>query len=214
MHSASTYAVVFDVGGVLIDWNPAYLYNDLIPDDTMRDFFLTHVCPRTWNGLQDAGLMTWHEAVAQRARLFPEFASLIAAYDAEWPKMVKGPIAGTVACLQALHAAQVPLYAITNFNAEKWAIAQALYPFLTLFRGVIVSGVEKMLKPDPGIYHLLCQRYDLDPKTCLFIDDVPANVDGARQVGMHGHVFNGADGLQPVLMQAFPHINWKDVLHG
>ncbi|MBU6234765.1 MAG: HAD family phosphatase [Alphaproteobacteria bacterium] len=191
--------IVFDVGGVLIDWDPEYLYRKLIPDDEKRAFVLKHVVSRVWNGHQDLGLHTWADAVAARTSLFPEHAEMIKAYDTRWPEMVSGVIADVPEIQAALRAKGIPVYGITNFSSEKWADAQKLWPSLTEFDGVVVSGHEKMLKPDPGIYHLLCRRYGLDAQNCLFIDDVPANVEAAKSVGMMGHVFTNASALRETL---------------
>ncbi len=200
--------VVFDVGAVLIDWNPENLYRKLIPDEAERAYFLTHVVPRIWNTHQDLGLYSWSDAVKARTALYPDYADLIAAYDVRWPEMVRGVIDGTVAIKAKLRAAGVPLYAITNFSHEKWALSQKLWPFLTEFEGIIVSGEEKILKPDPAIYTLLCKRYGLDPADCLFIDDVPVNVDAAKSVGMSGHVFTNPENLAQTL-QNYPELKFK-----
>lgn len=199
VNSTPPRIVVFDVGGVLIDWDPENLYRHLIPDNAARAHFLTHVTPRIWNGHQDLGLHSWADAVAQRIALYPEHADLIRAYDTRWPDMVAGAIEGTVALKKQLRAAGVPVYAITNYSTEKWTLSQALYPFLREFDGVVVSAHEKMVKPDPAIYRLLCQRYGLDAAECIFIDDLKANVDAAKAVGMHGHVFTSPDNLRKTL---------------
>lgn len=191
--------VVFDVGGVLIDWDPENLYRGLIPDDSERAYFLTHVCPRIWNGQQDLGLRRWAEAVEHRIGLYPAYETHIRAYDERWPEMVKGPIHETVAIKAALRAAGVPVYAITNFSTEKWAHSQVLWPFLSEFEGVVVSGEERMLKPDPAIYRLLCSRYGLNPSECLFIDDVHENVEAAKSVGMMAHRFANPSELRETL---------------
>lgn len=195
--------IVFDVGGVLLDWDPDYLYRTLIPDEAERTFFLTHVCPRIWNSQQDLGLHSWADAVQKRIALYPDYADLIKAYDARWPDMVKTPVAGTVAIKQALRQTGMPLYAITNFSSEKWALSQKLWPFLVDFDGVIVSGQEKMLKPDPAIYHLLCRRYGLEASECLFIDDVLENVEAAKSVGMMAHHFANPEGLRETLQNTY-----------
>lgn len=191
--------IVFDIGGVFIDWDPEYLYSTLIPDAAEREFFLTHVCPRIWNAHQDLGLHSWAQAVEARIKIYPQYAALIHAYNNRWADMVKGAIVETVQIKNDLRQAGIPLYAITNFSVEKWALAQTLWPFLSDFDGVIVSGAEKLLKPDPAIYRLLCQRYGLNAQDCLFIDDVPANIDAAKSVGMMGHVFTSAALLRDTL---------------
>jgi 2-haloacid dehalogenase len=199
--------VVFDVGAVLIDWDPENLYRKLIPDDAERDYFLTHITPRIWNAHQDLGL-TWPEAIEKRISIYPEYADLIRAYYDRWPEMVKGAIAGTVAIKAKLREGGIPVYAITNFNQDTWRLSQKLWPFLTEFDGIIVSGEEKMLKPDPAIYTLLCQRYNLNPADCLFIDDVPANVAGAKSAGMDAHLFTTPEALAQTL-ETYPQLKFK-----
>jgi 2-haloacid dehalogenase len=174
--------VVFDIGNVLIEWDPLHLYRRLIPEEADRARFLAEVCTPAWNLEQDRG-RTWAEAVAERAALFPEHADLIAAYDTGWQEMVPGAIAGSVAILEELEAADVPLYAISNFSAEKFVESVARFPFLGRFRGAIVSAHERLVKPDPAIFALCAERYGLDPATCVFIDDVPANIAAARAAG-------------------------------
>lgn len=191
--------VVFDIGGVLIDWDPENLYRELITDAAEREYFLKHVVSRIWNGHQDLGLHSWADAVKARTSIFPEYAALIEAYDTRWPDMVKGPVDGVPEIKAALRSAGVPLYAITNYSTEKWKISQDLWPFLTEFDGVVVSAHEKMVKPDPAIYHLLCRRYALNPEDCLFIDDLPANIEAAKSVGMKGHLFTNAGELRETL---------------
>ncbi len=197
--SRAPRVVVFDIGGVFVDWDPENLYRKLIPDDAARAHFLTHVTPPVWNAQQDLGLRSWSEAVEARAALYPEHADLIRAYDERWPEMVAGINHGTVAVQRALRAAGVPVYAITNYSAEKWDLSQQLWPALNDFDGVVVSGRERMLKPDPGIYRLLCRRYGLDAGDCVFIDDLPHNVAGAQTAGMAGILFTTPDALRTEL---------------
>lgn len=175
--------IVFDIGGVLLDWDPRHLYRKLFADEAAREWFLEHVCAPDWNREQDRG-RPWTTAVDLLARRFPEWRAEIAAFDTRWEETVASPIEGTVAILRRLHADGAPLYAITNFSAEKFEIARARYDFLSLFAGVIVSGEEKLLKPDAAIYRLLLTRYGLEAARCLFIDDVQHNVDAAREIGM------------------------------
>lgn len=190
--------VVFDIGNVLIEWDPEHLYRKLIPDAAARADFLARVCTPDWNLEQDRG-RRWAEAVAERTALFPEHAALIAAYSDRWGEMVPGEIPGSVAILEALRAAGVPLYAITNFSTEKFAEAQARFPFLTRFIDVVVSGDEGLLKPDPAIYRRLLDRNGLAAADCLFIDDSEKNVVGARAVGMQAHHFRDAPTLEAAL---------------
>jgi 2-haloacid dehalogenase len=187
--------VVFDIGNVLIQWDPRYLYRRLIPDEAEMERFLAEVCTDAWNLEQDRG-RTWAEATAERVALFPQHEALIRAYSDRWHDMVPGEVPGTVVLLEALRRRDVPLYAITNFSVEKFAEAQARFPFLRGFRDVVVSGAERLLKPDPAIYRLLLDRNGLEAAGCLFIDDSEKNVRGAEAVGMRAHHFRGAPRLE------------------
>lgn len=196
--------VVFDIGNVLIEWDPRHLYRQLIPDTAAMDRFLAEICTHDWNLQQDRG-RTWEEAVAERIALFPEHEALIRAYSERWHDMVPGEVPGTVALLEALRAAGVPLYAITNFSTEKFRECQARFPFLRGFRDVVISGVERLLKPDPAIYRLLLARNGLEAGRCLFIDDSEKNVRGAEAVGMRAHHFRDAATLAVALRElGFP----------
>lgn len=188
-------AVVFDLGGVLVDWNPQHLYRSLIPDAAERERFLADVCPQSWNERQDAGRSV-AEATAERVALFPQHAELIAAYYGRWEEMLAGAIDETVAVLEELHRRQVPLYALTNWSAELFPIARRRFTFLERFRGILVSGEEGLIKPDPAIFHLLCKRYGLTPGMSLFIDDNPANVAAAEEIGFAAHRHIDAAGLK------------------
>jgi 2-haloacid dehalogenase len=188
-------AVVFDVGGVLLDWNPRYLYRTLLPDDDAVEEFLAKVCTPAWNAEQDAG-RTWAEAVADLSARFPEHDDLIRAYDERWVEMVGGVFDDTVALLAELRAAGVRTYALTNFSAEKWEVSLEHWDFLRGFDGAVVSGVELVSKPDPAIYHLLLQRHGLSPEATFYTDDLQHNVDAARQVGISAEVFVDAGTLR------------------
>jgi len=197
--SNSITTVVFDIGNVLIEWNPEYLYVRLIPDTEERRRFLETVCTMDWNLEQDLG-RPWAEAVAVLTRQHPDKAELIRAYSDCWHEMVPGEISGTPALLAALVAQGTPLYAITNFSEEKFAEAQERFAFLkSSFRDIVVSGAERLIKPDPRIYQLLLERNGLDAEACLFIDDSEKNIEAARQLGMAVHHFRNADGLRAEL---------------
>lgn len=188
--------VVFDIGNVLIEWNPENLYRKLIPNDDERHEFLTTVCTPDWNVQQDLG-RTWTEAVEVLSGEFPEKTALIWAYADRWHEMVPGPVPGTEVLLSELKANKTPLYAITNFSSEKFVEAQDRFPFLkTSFLDIVVSAEEHMLKPDVRIYQILIDRNDLVPECCLFIDDSLPNVETARQLGMTAHHFKNAAGLE------------------
>ena len=143
-------AVVFDLGGVLIDWNPRHLYRKLLPDDASIEEFLAEVCTSEWNYQQDAG-RTVAEAVGELSGRHPDKAPLIAAYYERWEEMLGGAIEASVALLEELDAAGVPLYALTNWSRETFPIARRRFPFLERFRGIVVSGEEGAAKPDPPV---------------------------------------------------------------
>lgn len=183
-------AVVFDVGNVLLNWSPDFLYRRLIVEDDERRWFLQTVCTMAWNVEQDRG-RSWAEAVDERIALFPQYADLIRAYDTHWHDMVPDDISENVQLLKDLHEAGIPLYCITNFSSEKFVEVKERFPYLTLFDGTIVSAEEALLKPDPAIYRLLESRYGLDLQEAIFIDDSAANISGAETVGLQTAHFTG-----------------------
>ncbi|WP_233256146.1 HAD family hydrolase [Falsiroseomonas bella] len=186
--------VVFDVGNVLIQWNPRHLYRKLFASEAEVEAFLAEICTDAWNLEQDRG-RSWAEAVAERIALFPRHEALIRAFSDRWHEMVPGEVPGSAAILEALRDGGVPLYAITNFSAEKYAEARERFPLLRGFRDTVVSAHERMVKPDPAIYRLLLDRNGLEAARCLFVDDSAANVRGAQEVGMRAHHFRDAAGL-------------------
>ncbi|HUG61022.1 MAG TPA: HAD family phosphatase [Methylomirabilota bacterium] len=192
--------VVFDVGNVLIAWDPRNLYRKLIDDEAEIERFLAEVCTHDWNLDQDRGGSTWAEAVAERVALFPEHEALIRAFDERWPEMIPGAIEGSVAILHELADAGVPLYGITNFSAEKYVLARARFPFLDRFRDTVVSAHERLLKPEPEIYRRLLRRNALAAGEAVFIDDAPKNVAGAEAVGMKAIHFRSPEDLRDRLI--------------
>ncbi|WP_417688046.1 HAD family hydrolase [Roseibium sp.] len=188
--------VVFDIGNVLIEWDPDHLYRKLIPDEADRARFLQDICSMDWNLQQDLG-RSWTEAIDQLVRAHPDQADLIAAYSERWHEMVPGAISGTVDILLELKASGVPLYAITNFSSDKFAETQERFPFLKQsFLDILVSGDEGMIKPDIRIYETFLSRNNLAPGACVFIDDSPNNVEGARRSGMNALHFTSPDVLR------------------
>ena len=176
---------VFDLGGVLIEWNPRHLYRRLFNgDEAAMEEFLATVCTPEWNHRQDAG-RSFAEAEAEAIARHPDKRALITAWRRHFDEMVPGAIAGTVAVLARLHARDVPLYALSNWSAETFALSRARFPFLEWFRGLVISGEEGIIKPDPRIFALLLKRYDIDPGRAVFIDDIPANTAAAEAFGMH-----------------------------
>lgn len=195
---AAVDQVVFDIGNVLIRWDPRHLYRKLFAHEAACEDFLERICTNAWNLEQDRG-RPWPEAEAELVARFPDQEALIRAYRLRWHEMVPGAIEGSVALLERLLAAGIPVYAITNFATDTFAEAQARFPFLTRFRDVVVSGEVRLVKPDPAIYRILLDRNRLDPTRSLFIDDSPANVAGAQAVGMRAHHFTGPEALAGVL---------------
>lgn len=193
-HHAPVRTVVFDLGGVLIDWNPRYLYRKIFDTEAEIDWFLSTVCTPDWNEQQDAG-RPFAEGIAELTAAYPNHAAAIEAYFARWTEMLGGPIGGTVDLLKRLDARDVPLYALTNWSAETFGHTAA-YPFMDRFRGIVVSGREGVKKPDPAIFHLLLDRFGLAPAETLFIDDSPRNVVAAREIGLHAVRFESPERLR------------------
>jgi 2-haloacid dehalogenase len=197
--SVATKAVVFDLGGVLIEWDPRHLYRKLLADEAAVEEFLATVCTPEWNAEQDRG-RPFAEGVAELVERHPEHAAAIAAYHERWPEMVAGDIPGTVEVLAELRAAGVPLYALTNWSAETFAITRGRFEFLEWFDGLLVSGEERVTKPDPAIFQLLLDRFGLDPTATVFVDDSEANVAAARRLGFDAIRFTGHEELRRELV--------------
>ena len=188
--------VVFDLGGVLIEWDPRHLYRKLFAgDDAAMEHFLATVCTHEWNRGQDAG-RSFAEGCRQLKAQHPDKAELIEAYGARFDEMMPGPIEGTVAILAELKERGTPLYALTNFSAETYPAAFDRFDFLRWFEGVLVSGEVGVIKPDPRIYELLIERFHLDPYRTVYIDDVEANVAAAGPFGIHAIHFITPDALR------------------
>jgi len=186
---------VFDLGGVLLDWNPRHLYRKLIADEAAMEHFLATVCTTEWNQRQDAG-RTFADAARE---LLPDHADkleLIEAFGRRFDEMIAGEIAGSVEILAELKARDVPLYAITNWSAETFPRQRRRFAFLEWFRGIVVSGIEGVIKPDPRIFRVLLNRYGVDPRTAVFVDDVEYNAAAAAALGIHGIHFHSPDQLR------------------
>lgn len=196
--TAPPSTVVFDLGGVLIDWNPRYLYRTLFPDEHEMEAFLAAVCTPAWNERQDEG-RTIAEAEAELEARFPDRVELIRAYYGQFDRMLAGPIDDTVALLEELDGRGTPLFALSNWSRETFHHARRRFGFLRRFRGVVISGELHIKKPDPRIFRHLLDTYGLEAGACLFIDDVEENVRAARELGLHGHRFEGAPGLRKAL---------------
>jgi len=177
--------VVFDLGGVLIDWNPRHLYRKLIANEAAMETFLSTVCTQAWNERQDAG-RTFAEAAALLYAQHPHHRELIEAYGTRFDEMMKGPIDGSVTILETLHRRGVPLYALSNWSHETFPMAQRRFDFLKLFRGMVISGQVGVIKPDPQIFRILLERHQIEPDAAVYIDDNPRNAEAARAFGIHG----------------------------
>jgi len=189
-------AVVFDVGCVLIQWDVYALYRKLLPNDAAITAFIDEVDLFAHNLEFDRG-RPFADGVRELSAAFPHHAALIRAFDERWEETVTGPIQGTVDILEALKQDGVPLYAITNFASEKWALTGKRFPFLvSSFIDVVVSGDEGTIKPDREIFERLLQRNALSAENCLFIDDTEKNVAGAKAVGMDGVQFTSPQQLR------------------
>jgi 2-haloacid dehalogenase len=181
--------VVFDIGNVLLEWDVRRLYRKIFADPAEMEDFLTRVLPPAWNLEQDRG-RSWAEAEAIQIALFPKHAAAIKAFRARWHETIPGEIAGTVAILRRLKELRAPLYAITNFADDTFAEAQARFPFLAdSFIDIVVSGRERLLKPDPAIYRVLLERQNLAARDCVFIDDSLKNVEAAAALGFRALQF-------------------------
>ena len=189
-------AIIFDLGGVLIDWDPRYLYRPIFGEDVaaMEDF-LARVCPPDWNRQMDAGV-PFADAVAQRQREFPEHADLIALWQDGWPQMLRAAFPDTVAILAELRQRGHRLVALTNWSAETFPIARERFEFLGWFEDIVVSGVERLAKPDPRIFRLTLERNGLEPAGTVFIDDLPSNIRAAAALGLDAVHFQGARDLR------------------
>lgn len=183
-------AVVFDFGGVLIDWSPEYLYRQLIPDETERRWFLTHVCSMDWVIRQDGG-QPIVEGTDELIAKFPDHAPLIRAFYERWHEMVAGVLEEGVVIMEKLEAAEVPLFGLTNWSAETFPYAWEHYPVLRRFRDIVVSGRVKLVKPDPAIFALMREQIEaqlpgIQPAELVFIDDNLKNAEAATTLGWHG----------------------------
>ncbi len=187
--------VIFDLGGVLIDWNPRHLFRNLFDDEQAMEHFLGHVCTPEWHLQHDAGKQ-FAETRDELRQRYPEHAALIDAFGDRHSEMMAGAIEGSVVLLERLAAANVPLFAITNFPAQMYPVARQRFPFLRLFRDVAVSGYERLVKPDPALFHILLRRNDIASSRAVFIDDTLRNVEAANALDLHGIHFTSPEALE------------------
>jgi 2-haloacid dehalogenase len=188
-------AVVWDLGAVVIDWNPRHLYRTLLPDDDAVESFLSEVCSPAWHHRHDEG-RPMAEGVAELVAAFPDRAELIRAYLERWDDMFGGEIAGSVALIDELRAAAVPQFGLTNWPAEMFPRARARFPVLGRLDGMVVSGEEGVAKPEPEAFRRLLARFGLAAPACLFVDDAARNVEAARALGFAVERFTTPEALR------------------
>lgn len=194
--------IVFDFGGVLVDWNPRYLYDKYFGDAEQSQWFLDNICLYSWNLQMDGG-KPFAEGVKELQAEHPEWAEAIAIYHTRWVEMMGGEVAGTADVLRSAKAAGYKIYGLTNWSAETFQMIRDTYPVFQEFDGIVVSGEEHLLKPDAAIYRCLLERYALRAEESLFIDDNRDNVAAARAIGMEAVRFENAEQLVQILEQQF-----------
>lgn len=176
--------IIFDLGGVLIDWDPRYLYRKIYKTEDEINWFLQNVCTSDWNDEQDAG-RSFEDATRLLVGKHPEHQQAIEAWYGRWTETIRGPVDGTVRLLEQIkNERKYRLYALTNWSAQTFPWALENFPFLHWFEGIVVSGVEKCRKPFPEIYHILFTRFNVDPSTTLFIDDNEKNINMGKELGL------------------------------
>ena len=191
-------AVVFDLGGVLIDWDPRHLYRQLFDDELAMEDFLARICTLEWHVAHDLGEGT-AASCAQLALTHPEHAELIHAWAERSEDMVRGVIDGTVEILAELKAAEMPCYVLSNMEPETFPLRLARFDFLHWFDGHVISGEEGLIKPDPRIFRRLLRRFDLQPERTVFIDDRAVNVEAAAELGIKSMLFQSPAKLRAQL---------------
>lgn len=193
---AERTTVIFDLGGVLIDWDPRNLYRKIFKaDEAALEEFLGTICTPDWNERQDAG-RTFADAEAELIAVHPAKADLIRAWHARFDEMILGAIDGTVAIMDELKRRGTPLYALSNWSAETFRTQPRRFPFLGWFDGIVVSGNEGVIKPDPRIFRLLLDRYNVSAQAAVFVDDSPKNAAAASALGIHGIHFRSPYALR------------------
>jgi 2-haloacid dehalogenase len=193
--------IIFDLGNVLVDWSPSYLFDKIFHKKEDRDFFLENICTPEWHNTQDAGRSPT-EATEEKVKEFPEWAHAIRAFYARWKEMFMGPIEGSVEILQELKSKGYKLYALTNWNAELFNQTLDDFPFLQLFDGKVVSGAVKQTKPGEDIYLHLLDKYKITPGQALFIDDKKENIQTAEKLGIKGIQFSDPEQLRKDLQES------------
>ena len=187
--------IIFDFGAVLVDWDPQHLYLPYFGDAAKTAYFLTEICPYEWNTQADAGRPV-AEITAERIARFPEWEKEIRMYYDRWIEMMGEQIPGMEPLVRDLKARGYGVYGLTNWSRETFPLVRDRYPVFRLLDGYVVSGEEMTMKPAPGLYRILLDRYGLRAEECVFIDDNPRNTAGAEAVGIRGLVFHDAEQLR------------------
>lgn len=193
--------IIWDLGGVLVDWDPRYLYKKVFRSEAAVEYFLSAICTSDWNEEQDAG-RSFEEATAVLSSQFPEYKTEISMYYGRWVEMLAGPIHENVEILRKMkESGKLRLYALTNWSAQSFPVALERFEFLQWFDGILVSGQEKLKKPDPAIYNLMLERYNILRSSALFIDDNLRNVKAARSLNISSIHFENPMQLYSQLVQ-------------
>lgn len=187
--------IIFDFGAVLVDWDPLHLYVPYFQDTAKAEWFLTEICPYSWNTEADAGRTT-AEITAERIALFPAWEKEIRMYYDRWIEMMGEEIPGMQQLIRDLKDRGYGVYGLTNWSRETFPLVRDRYPVFGLLDGYVVSGEEMTKKPDPALYRILLERYGLRGEECVFIDDNPANAAGGESLGIHGLVFRNAEQIR------------------
>ena len=194
--------IIWDLGGVLIDWNPHYVFTDDYFDTIeKRDYFIEKICTHDWNENQDAGYSI-AKATEERVALFPEWESAIRDFYGRWEEMLGGVIEGPLEIFRQLkEKKELKFYALTNWSAETFPIARQRFDFLQWFDGILVSGEEKLRKPFPEFYRLMFERFSINPASTIFIDDNLRNVQAAEKVGISAVHYQSSGQLKTILIE-------------
>ncbi len=190
--------IVFDFGGVLIEWNPRHVFRKVFNDDVKMEFFLTHICSTAWNEEHDRG-RPFAEGVRLLQAEHPEYSKEIAMYSDRWVEMLNGALPGVELLREWKAEGKYRLYGLTNWAAETFPVAYDMYDFFKLFDGIVVSGEEKLIKPDPRIFEVLLERYDIKAEETIFIDDNAVNIAAAQKLGFKGVLFDTLERVRPQL---------------
>ncbi len=193
-------AVIFDIGNVLVKWDPRLLYSQLIQDPDELEWFLDEVVPLSWHTDHDRG-RPFAESIAERQRLWPAYHDLIALFYERWEDTIGPAIDGTVKILETLDDKGIAVFALTNYSAETFPAFRKRFPFSKRFHDIVVSGEEGMVKPDPRLYDLAIKRFGVNPVTTIFIDDRIDNIEAAKAKGLQGVHFTGANELKADLLR-------------